>query len=68
MKGLYKAAAGPGSTLAELPEPAPGPNDVTIRVARPCTPPFAASWPCHWLAFVEAREDVWTATSLLAHV
>ena len=34
MKALYKAAAGPGLTLTERPEPTTGRNDVKIRVAR----------------------------------
>jgi threonine 3-dehydrogenase len=34
VKALYKDVAGPGLTLTERPEPAPGPNDVKIRVAR----------------------------------
>jgi NADPH:quinone reductase-like Zn-dependent oxidoreductase len=34
MKALNKRAAGPGLTLAEPPEPAPGANDVKIRIAR----------------------------------
>ena len=34
MKALYKAAAGPGLTLTDRPEPVPGPGDVKIRVAR----------------------------------
>ena len=34
MKALYKAAAEPGLTLTERPEPSPGPHEVKIRVAR----------------------------------
>ena len=34
MKALYKSAAEPGLTMAELPEPTPGPGDVKIRVLR----------------------------------
>jgi threonine 3-dehydrogenase len=34
VKALFKAAAGPGLTLTDRPEPAAGPNDVKIRVAR----------------------------------
>ncbi|HEY5248852.1 MAG TPA: alcohol dehydrogenase catalytic domain-containing protein, partial [Dermatophilaceae bacterium] len=34
MKALYKAAAGPGLTLTERPDPTPGPHGVKIRVAR----------------------------------
>jgi threonine 3-dehydrogenase len=34
VKALYKGAAEPGLTLTERPEPAPGPHDVKIRVAR----------------------------------
>ena len=34
MKALYKSAAEPGLTMAELPEPSPGPGDVKIRVLR----------------------------------
>ncbi len=32
MLALVKTAAGPGLTLAEVPEPEPGINDVKIRV------------------------------------
>ncbi len=34
MKALHKSAAGPGLTMADLPEPTPGPTDVKIRVQR----------------------------------
>ncbi len=34
MKALIKVDAGPGITLGELPEPAPGPNDVLIKIAK----------------------------------
>jgi threonine 3-dehydrogenase len=34
VKALFKGAAGPGLTLTDRPEPAAGPNDVKIRVAR----------------------------------
>jgi len=34
VKALYKAAAEPGLTLTERPEPSPGPHEVKIRVAR----------------------------------
>ena len=34
MKALIKMTAGPGLTLGELPEPAPGPNDILIKIAK----------------------------------
>ena len=34
MKALVKEAAGPGLTLAEVPEPEPGPKEVLVRVIK----------------------------------
>ena len=34
MKALIKMTAGPGLTLGELPEPAPGPNDILIKIVK----------------------------------
>ncbi|MBW4719432.1 L-threonine 3-dehydrogenase [Saccharothrix obliqua] len=34
MKALVKAAAGPGLSLTDVPDPTPGPDDVVVRVLR----------------------------------
>jgi threonine 3-dehydrogenase len=52
MKALYKPAAGPGLELVDRPEPAPGPDDVKVRVLRTgiCgTDLHIESWD-HWAA------------------